>query len=239
MKTNTESVCNLLLFPYSGVGASIYNAVKDNITLPIECIPIQLPGREELIQEKPFDDMNLVVEYLVENLEKYITKPLIFFGHCLGALIAYETALALMKKHSIQIIHFFASACPAPHTHQVTSPIYHLPSKQFLDHIQQRSYFQTKPISNEVCKILLSGLRADFKLYETYSRSEAISLPCPITVMSGNDDDFIEQEQILKWNTLTQSKFQTALFPGNHLYLHQAMGDILETIEDRIRICIQ
>lgn len=234
-----ENLYNLLLFPYSGVGASIYNEVKNHITLPINCIPVQLPGREELIQEKPYDEMNLLVDYLASHLETLTAKPLIFFGHCLGALIAYETALTLMKKNSAQVLHFFASASTAPNTHHVASPIHHLPSKQFLEQIQQRSYFRTKPTTSTVCKILLPGLRADFKLYETYSRKEATSLSCPITVMSGQEDDFIRHEQTLEWKGLTQGKFHTALFPGDHLYLHAAMPAIVKQIEENIMKNIQ
>lgn len=52
----------LFCFPFAGGGASAYNSwvqkMKDKVTV----CPIQLPGREERIMEKPYNNMTDIIK---------------------------------------------------------------------------------------------------------------------------------------------------------------------------------
>ena len=80
----------LFCFPFAGGGASAYNSwvqkMKDKVTV----CPIQLPGREERIMEKPYNNMTDMLDELEETIWKYIRGPYAFWGHSMGGKIAYE-----------------------------------------------------------------------------------------------------------------------------------------------------
>lgn len=79
----------LFCFPFAGGGASAYNSwvqkMKDKVTV----CPIQLPGREERIMEKPYNNMTDMLDELEETIWKCIRGPYAFWGHSMGGKIAY------------------------------------------------------------------------------------------------------------------------------------------------------
>ena len=88
----------LFCFPFAGGGASAYNSwvqkMKDKVTV----CPIQLPGREERIMEKPYNNMTDMLDELEETIWKYIRGPYAFWGHSMGGKIAYELEKRLEKR---------------------------------------------------------------------------------------------------------------------------------------------
>lgn len=88
----------LFCFPFAGGGASAYNSwvqkMKDKVTV----CPIQLPGREERIMEKPYNNMTDMLDELEETIWKCIRGPYAFWGHSMGGKIAYELEKRLEKR---------------------------------------------------------------------------------------------------------------------------------------------
>lgn len=86
---NSQNI-TLFCFPFAGGGASAYNSwvqkMKDTITV----CPIQLPGREERIMEKPYHNMTDMLDELEETIWENIRGPYAFWGHSMGGKIAYE-----------------------------------------------------------------------------------------------------------------------------------------------------
>ena len=86
----------LFCFPFAGGGASAYNSwvqkMKDKVTV----CPIQLPGREERIMDKPYNNMTDMLDELEETIWKCIRGPYAFWGHSMGGqmLFKYENEIA-------------------------------------------------------------------------------------------------------------------------------------------------
>src|SRR4051794_27130121 len=86
----------LFCFPYAGGGALAYQAWPRLLPDEIEVVAVQLPGREARFREPPMTDLSTLVEALVAAMYPYETlRPFAFFGHSLGALIAFVLAQAL------------------------------------------------------------------------------------------------------------------------------------------------
>src|SRR5215472_6446591 len=78
----------LFCFPYAGGGASIFRTWSECLSQSIEVCPVQLPGREDRLVEKPFSNMSSLLEVLVPALLPYLDMPYAFFGHSMGSLIS-------------------------------------------------------------------------------------------------------------------------------------------------------
>src|SRR5947199_2686785 len=88
----------LFCFPYAGSGTSIYRGWAAAITQDIEVFPVALPGREHRLAESPIDDIHLLAAALGEELAGVLDPPFAFFGHSMGALLAFELARHLRRR---------------------------------------------------------------------------------------------------------------------------------------------
>ena len=119
----------LFCFPFAGGGASAYNSwvqkMKDTITV----CPIQLPGREERIMEKPYHNMTDMLDELEETIWENIRGPYAFWGHSMGGKIAYELEKRMEKRGKTARC-FMVSGSRIPSIPE-PNPIYHLPDDEF------------------------------------------------------------------------------------------------------------
>ena len=78
----------LFCFPYAGGGASAFNAWGKAFADQVEICLIQMPGREERLNEKLVKDMPHLVDALAQEISVFSKKPYAFFGHSMGAIVA-------------------------------------------------------------------------------------------------------------------------------------------------------
>src|SRR5262249_24060572 len=120
----------LFCFPYAGRGASLYRGWSRRLPSWIDLRPVQLPGREERIREQAFTDMDALCAALLPSLAPYLDMPVAFFGHSMGALIAYQAATRLRDQGCIPV-HLVVSGQRAPHLALGRPASYNLPEAAF------------------------------------------------------------------------------------------------------------
>lgn len=93
---NSQDI-TLFCFPFAGGGASTYTSwikkLKDKITV----CPIQLPGREERIMEKPYTDMS----ELLRDLTDEIVMPCTTEKECKGKLTISSKGFVSCRHRNI------------------------------------------------------------------------------------------------------------------------------------------
>lgn len=82
--------------------------MKDTITV----CPIQLPGREERIMEKPYHNMTDMLDELEETIWENIRGPYAFWGHSMGGKIAYELEKEWKKRKDSPMLHGIRKSYP-------------------------------------------------------------------------------------------------------------------------------
>ncbi len=94
----------LLCVPYSAQGASLFRDWPQLLGPAAEVGAVQLPGREDRLTDKPVDRIDDLLAELVPAVLPWVTAaaPFILFGHCMGALVAGELAVALRREHGVQ-----------------------------------------------------------------------------------------------------------------------------------------
>ena len=105
----------LFCFSYAGGGAALYRPWLDALSPDIELCAVQLPGRENRLREPPFASLTALVDALVPALRPHLDRPFAFFGHSMGALVAFELARALRSRGDEQPSHLMLSGRRAPH----------------------------------------------------------------------------------------------------------------------------
>src|SRR5262245_52919116 len=80
----------LFVFPYAGAGTAVFRSWSAVLPESVEMRVIRLPGRETRLREKLFTSMKPLVESLMEAMQNQLDKPFAFYGHSMGALVAFE-----------------------------------------------------------------------------------------------------------------------------------------------------
>lgn len=235
-KPNAQARLRLFCFSYAGAGASIYRTWSDSLPADVEVCPVQLPGRGTRLEEAPFTQLAPLVEALAQALDPLLDKPFAFFGHSLGALVAFELARQLRRQSGVQPVRLFVSADFAPQVHHRERPIHALPEKEFLAELQRLSGIPGKVLEEaDLMQMMLPILRADFAVYETYAYSTEPPLNCPISTFGGLQDRRVSRGDLEGWRDQTSASFSLRMFPGDHFFWNTTQPLLLQALSQELR----
>jgi Predicted thioesterase involved in non-ribosomal peptide biosynthesis len=232
---NLQAQIRLFCFPYAGGGASIFGNWFNFLPAQVEVCPIQLPGRENRINEPPIKRLSALVDELIEILLPLIDLPFAFFGHSMGALISFELTRLLRQSNLPLPSQLFISGFGAPHMPDPEPPIHHLPLQEFVAAIRRHNGTPEEVWQHEeLVRIVLPYLRADFEICETYVYQPDILLPIPITVYGGRQDPGIKPERLRAWSEQTTKNCIVHMFLGDHFFLYSCREQLMMTLSQEL-----
>ncbi len=248
----------LFCFPYGGGGASVFRDWQNDLPATIEVCPIQLPGRENRLLEKPIGNLAYLIDVLIESLQSEFSIPFAFFGHSFGSLIAFELTRTLRERSLPQPSHLFVSAFPDPRTptKSLDKIIQQLQSididlfgadNQMMSQLSDKKLAQLSAIFNEngieeygdhllnreVTKILLPIFSGDMGIVKSYQFHKKAPLDIPLTVFIGKQDTWVSYDDHLQWVEHTTQRCDFKTFDSGHLFIKELeiKLKILHTIE--------
>lgn len=236
----------LFCFPYGGGGASIYREWQAACPEGLEICPIQLPGRENRMDEKPFDELTSMMDALREALSPLLDKPFALLGHSFGSLLAFEFARHLRSHGLAMPKHLYVSAYPA--VDQPSKSLIHLLDElkaigidlfqmdeagiQALD--DQRltiltDVFKThgivdysdERINKSIIQVLLPIFISDMKVVQSYQYEEQAPLNLPATVFLGEEDTWVKPEELSGWPAHFVQHCAFQRFNSGHLFIRE------------------
>jgi surfactin synthase thioesterase subunit len=230
-----NATLRLFCLPFAGGGASAFRSWPSGLPATVEVCPVQLPGREERYAEPARTDLVGIAHAISRELTPYLDKPFAFFGHSLGALLAFEVSRSLRRTNGSDVAALFLSAYPAPQTPRRLPPI-HLLSDQEL--IAQLRRFEGTPEvllqDPELLAFALPTLRADFQACDTYDYSSESPLACPIVMYGGTDDTYVGAGELEPWREHSSASFELHMLPGNHLFVQSQREALLDDLGTRL-----
>ena len=225
----------LFCFPYGGAGASLYRAWSPLLPTGIEVRPMQLPGRESRYREPLLASIDGLVKDLVGTFEPTPKGPFAFFGHSIGALIAFELTRELRHRNASGPALLVLSGYPAPHLTRDRLRLSHLPTEVLLQSLEAGAEISDELKAHpELLDLALPILRADLEAVETYEYAPEPPLDCPIVALSGSDDLGASAAQMEAWAVHTRRAFRLHLFQGGHFFLNTSRLDVIATIAKAI-----
>jgi medium-chain acyl-[acyl-carrier-protein] hydrolase len=234
-RTKPEADSRIFCFPYAGGGPSVFTKWSAELPDNLEAQIAHFPGRGSRHNETPIKSLVLLIEELAQAIQPLLDKPFVFFGHSLGGLVAFELARRIRQRGLSQPKIIFISACGAPQLLDAHLPIHTLPESKFLHSLKELNGIPQEVLQNqEMLKLYLPTLRADFEMIETYQYTPGEPLELPVCVFGGLDDERVSRERLESWRTLTNAKFTSRYFPGNHFFINTVRKAIIESISDEI-----
>jgi medium-chain acyl-[acyl-carrier-protein] hydrolase len=230
-KPRPLAALRLFCFPYAGGGPMVYRTWADSLPQSIEVCSIQLPGRGSRLKEPAYTKLKPLVDKLASELVPYFDKPFAFFGHSMGAKIAFDLARELKQRMNLEPVQLFASGCRAPHIPYTEPTTFDLPEEEFIAKLRSLNGTPREALENqELMQILAPVLRADFEAVQTYVYSPGPPLSCPIAAFGGLQDLDVSREQLDAWRQHTTSAFSLHMFPGDHFFLHSVQPHLIRAV---------
>ena len=165
-----------------------------------------------------FTSMDELIPQLADAITPHLNQFFAFFGHSMGAVIAYELAQYLNKTGRPAPLKLYVSAARAPHYR-----LNHIPGPEptGAELIEQVRRLEGVPanVDDATLTALLPQLKADTSLYRRYIYQSKQSLNIPIQAYGGLTDPNIGLEQLNAWGAHTSLDFGVQQFPGGHFYL--------------------
>jgi medium-chain acyl-[acyl-carrier-protein] hydrolase len=237
-RTETPFV-RILAFVHAGGSASAYASWPRQLGGGFELVGVELPGHGSRVMEEPLADVHEMARAVVKELaaQRAGLPPMVFYGHSLGALVAYETARLLADDPARAPRHLFVSAARAPHLPRETTDIAHLPEDEFLVAVQQRYGGLPAAVLQEpeLLELILPALRADFAAFEGYRYFVGTPLACPITAFVGTRDPLVKEAAVAEWSHHTTGPFLHHTVPGDHFFLAESRDQVLGILSSSVR----
>ena len=237
-----KSRMQLFLFPYAGASAAIFRGWTARFDDRFELIAIQLPGRANRLFEPPLIDHRQLFEEVTDAIiERLGTARFAFYGHSMGALLAFEVTLALARLGARQPECLFLSGRKPPHLPVTRVPVEHMSDGDFLEELKRMEGTPPELLANEeLMRLLLPTVKADFALLDGWHANQHPSpaRPCislPIYAMAGRRDSHCRPEQASGWQAYTRGPSEVLEYNGGHFFLQsheaQVTRDTCERLE--------
>ncbi len=218
-KINPDAKVRLFCLPYGVGGASLYRQWQDAFPEYIEVCPIQLPGRENRLKEKPIHDINEMTDTLERVVQPELDRPYALYGHSMGALIAFRLAYRLWRSSEIRPVHLFVGGFtspliyPNPYMKKIVSryqaagfkciPNLDQTDKSSIEKVKKavRESPELKMIgaeNDELTEAVLPMIVSDTKIVESYKPEKEEIFDTPITAFHGSNDDRVSSDEIVE-----------------------------------------
>jgi surfactin synthase thioesterase subunit len=223
----------LYIFPHAGGSAQFYVPFAKAFSSDIKRIAVQYPGRRGTHDLASFTSIPDLADGVCEKLPPADQSDgeVAFFGHSMGALVAFEVARRFEAVgHPIAAL--FVSACAAPGRIGYD----HIPESDrgLLDAVSAMTGANPEFLENEefAAKILptLRGLKA----IANYECPPDATVSCPIFAFVGDDDEVATYDKVMPWSQRTASEFTLRVFTGHHFYLNDHLPELVGDVEDKI-----
>jgi medium-chain acyl-[acyl-carrier-protein] hydrolase len=221
----------LFCFPYVGGAAGAFRPWSALFDQHVEVQALQLPGRERRLTDPPVDTLSVLVDAIAPAFEELDT-PFAFFGHSMGGIVAFELMRELRRRGAPLPVLLFASACSAPQIPDYVDPPRSGQSEEAIVAELRRLNGTDEAIlaNDELRRLLLPALRADFNIVDLYRYYDEPPLDCPIVALGGMHDDGIRVDMLAGWQLQTTRGYDLHMFNGDHFYLNPCRDALLTTI---------
>lgn len=229
----------IFFFPFAGASKYSYNPLLASLDPNIGCHVFELPGRGRRISEKLLTDLPSMVDDLCSRLKDEAGSSYSFYGHSMGAILAYLAALKITAEATMPPPEcLFLSGRQAPGIPSKKRTLYDLPLDQLLVDLKELGGIPEEACeSSELIEFVEPIWRADLEALEKYKYQPAEPLKIPVFVMTGVDEDFTYQEADA-WREVTSGRFEIRQFEGNHFFIFERPMEVADVIHTHLQLAI-
>lgn len=223
----------LICIPYAGGSMQIYKSWNRYLNNSIELNSVELAGRGRRFSEPRYENMEAAVNDVYKKVRPLIQdSEYSVFGHSMGSIIVYELLNRLRDDGLHNPEHAFFSGRYPPFTKKNKPNLHDAPLEVFIEEIKKLGGTSKELLENvDFVNFFIPILRADYKIIESYSSLQKnTKFEFDISVLSGKQDEDMEDKDLEMWQTCTSGKCSIYKFDGGHFFINEKIEDIVKII---------
>ncbi|MEV7870613.1 alpha/beta fold hydrolase [Streptomyces sp. NPDC088124] len=234
-----EPMTRLFCFPYAGGGASAYRRWQRGLDAQdagVRVMPVQLPGREERFDEPRFTDLDALVDDLDAQLDEELAEPHLFYGHSMGALIAYSLVRRRQARGAALPRALVLSAYRAPHLPAPALADPDAGDEELVAGLVALGGIPEMLLDHpEFLSALLPVVRDDLRLCLGSVPAGTERLRVPLHLFAGRGDRLVTVDEMLPWRRHAGSGCDLRTMPGGHFFVRSDEGAFLRELASLTR----
>ncbi|MFI8961971.1 thioesterase II family protein [Streptomyces sp. NPDC053493] len=231
----------LACFPHAGGAATLFRPLAEDLARDdaAEVLAVQYPGRQDRRTEPVVTDLTVLADHAADRLAAAADgRPLVLFGHSMGALVAFETAERLQAR-GVPVGGLIVSGRRAPHLRRPDGDLVHTRTDEGLvAELRALGGTHDALLADEgFVRMILPAVRGDYQAVETYRRalSPAV-LSCPVLALAGETDPRVTTEEARHWAAYTSGTFEQRTVPGGHFGLVQDQAGLSALLREQLLV---
>jgi len=170
--------------------------------------------------------MDELLESLYTDINPIDTKYA-FYGHSLGALLAYLMALKMRHANKTLPSHLFLSGRGGPGVYDDKEKRHLLPKDEFRSMLIKLGGMPKEVLEDDTLMEFFEPIiRADFELLESYSYAPGEKLNIPISVFIGDREE-TTKEEALQWQNETTLPIRLRVMSGDHFFIFDQCKELV------------
>ena len=225
----------VVCFPCAGGSAGAFFDLSAALSPEIEVLAVQYPGRQDRSRERPSTDLAELADEITDQLLARLgpaERPALF-GHSMGSLVAFETALRLERAGRRPTV-LFASSHRAPV--DSGTGLDGLDDASITEELARLSGTDPEVLADEgLMELILPVLRADYTALARYRHVPGLLLACPVVAALGDADPEVSPEEAARWAEHTGAASSVRVFDGDHFYLKPRLHELADLVRTTVR----
>lgn len=224
----------LVCLPHAGGSATFWFPLSAALAPDADVLAVQYPGRQERRLEPPLTDLHDLADRVAAALHPLLDRPYALLGHSMGALLGYEVARRLRRSGRPAPLELYASGRRAPHINRAED-VHLRDDAGVVAELRSMSGTDSGLLGDdELLRLVLPAVRADYQAVETYRYRPGRPLDCPITVLTGDSDPHVPRQEAVAWSVHTTAAHQVRGYPGGHFFLTGRFAEIAALLRGRL-----
>jgi surfactin synthase thioesterase subunit len=221
----------LICFPHAGGTANFYRPWRNLFAADVELQIVQYPGREDRMRE-PFEtDAGRIAATVADEIAAATPVATLLFGHSMGAILAYETALKLQDGGSSTPAALILSSSVAPQIPRHMRRLLEMDSTDLRTEVHGWGGMPNAVLEHDdLWNFIEPRFRADLTAMDNYRPVPDARLQSPLHVVYSRSDRLVDPAGMANWRRHTQASFSLHELPGDHISILEAIPSVIEAI---------
>lgn len=223
---------DLFCLPMAGSGATLYRGWQKMIGSDVNVLPVQLPGRENRMNEKAVEDCFELVDMIYEGIKDKLGAPFSIFGHSMGGILAYELTKKIYRETNRYPDILFMSGTTVTRADRKVY-VGNMSDDELADYLENNGGTSAELLAmDEFRKAFFPLIRGDYTLVETYPpASEKVG--CPIRAFASREDTEVacgDTERLCEFS----DDYSITYYEGGHFFIRDKAEELCRNIRTEL-----